>query len=111
MIPVEEYCLELPKHIQPILKKLRLLILSTTPNLEERIIYGIPFFYLKKRIFYLNPTKYGIDLGFCEGYLLSEHPIVDIKNRSKVRTISYNSPKQIDEEILIPILHEAILNH
>lgn len=111
MTQVEEFILEQPENIQLLLKKLRFLILNSAPQIEERIVYGIPFFHLKKRIFYLTLKKERVDLGFCEGYLLSEHSILEIKGRSHVRTISYFSHEEIDEDILTPILQEAIQVH
>lgn len=111
MSPVEEYILDFPDNIRQILKNLRRIILSSAPQMEERLTYGIPFFYLTKRIFYLNPLKASVDLGFCEGYLLSENPLLEIKNRSQVKTINYRIFNAIEEGLLLPIIHEAILAH
>ncbi len=109
MSPVEIYILEQPSELRPILKKLRYLILSAAPQITEKLVYNIPFFYGKKRIFYLNPLKDGVDLGFCDGYLISDNPVLERKSRSQVRTIFYCHPAEIDEEVLLPLIHEAII--
>lgn len=109
MSPVEEFILEQPENIQAILKKLRFLILASTPQLEEKLTYNTPFFYLKKRIFYFNVKKDSVDLGFCNGFLLAKNDLLEIKNRNTVRTITYYSVKEVNKEKLLPLIHEAIL--
>lgn len=106
---VEEFILEHPKEIQNILKKLRFLILASAPQLTEKISHGIPFFSLKKRIFYLNPGKNHVDLGFCDGHLLSENPLLETKNRTQIKTIRFNRADELNETNLLPVIHEAIL--
>lgn len=109
MLPVEIYILDQPENLKPILKKLRALILSASPFIEEKLVYNIPFFYGKKRIFYLNPQENWVDLGFCDGYLLEENPVLQIKNRTQVRTIRFNSIGEINDEVILPLIHEAII--
>ena len=111
MNPVELFIIEQPQKLRPIYEKLREIILNEIPQIHEKLVYGIPFYYLKKRIFYFAPKKNGIDLGFCDGYLLSKHPILEVKGRSRVRTIFFDGVESINEEILIPIIHEAVLAH
>jgi hypothetical protein len=109
MSPVEIFILEQPENLRPILKKLRSLILSASPFLEEKLVYNIPFFYGLKRIFYLNSQKNWVDLGFCEGYLLEENPVLQTKNRTQVKTIRFYSLAEINEDDVLPIIHEAII--
>jgi hypothetical protein len=52
-----------------------------------------------------------MDLGFCDSFLLSKHPLLEIKDRSQVRTIFIDELESIKEEILIPLIHEAVLVH
>jgi uncharacterized protein YdhG (YjbR/CyaY superfamily) len=42
----EEYILQFPKDVQIILKKIREIVLKTTPNAIESISYGMPAFKL-----------------------------------------------------------------
>ena len=109
MTAVEEYIQEEAEPIQSVLKKLRFFIFSATPQITEKLVYGIPFFYLKKRIFYLNPGDKSVDLGFCDGFLLAENPLLETKSRSQVKTISFKNLAEVEEDTLFPIIHEAIL--
>lgn len=109
MSPVEEFILDQPEHLKSILKKLHRLIISTSPFLKEKLVYGIPFYYGTKRILYINPKKQAIELGFCKGYLLAENSILETKNRTEVKTISFGSADKIIEEEILPLIHEAIL--
>ena len=109
MSPVEVFILDLPAELRPVFRQLRNIILSASPQIEEKLVYNIPFFYGKKRIFYLNPLKNGVDLGFCDGYLISENLVLETKNRTHVRTIFYSNTAEIDEEILRPLIYEAII--
>ena len=86
MSPAEEFISDQSNRLKPILKKLHYLIISSSPYVEDRIVFGIPFYYGRKRIFYINPQKQSVDLGFCEGNLLSENPILKTKNRKQVKT-------------------------
>lgn len=109
MSPVEEFILEQTQNIKPILYRVRELILSASPYIQEKMVYNIPFFYGKKRMFYLNPHKNGVELGFCYGYLMAEHDVLKSKNRSQVKTLSFYSPEDVQEETINPLIHEAIL--
>ncbi len=109
MSPVDFYILDQPKELKPVIKKLRELILSASPFIEEKLVYKIPFFYGAKRIFYINSQNNWVDLGFCEGYLLGENKILQAKNREQVKTIRFFSVTEIDDNIVLPIIHEAIL--
>lgn len=109
MSVAEEFISDQPNQLKTILKKLHNLIISSSPYIEYRLVYGIPFYYGKKRIFYINPQKQSVDLGFCEGYLLSENPVLKTKNRKQVKTIGFKSIDEIQEDIVLPIIHEAIL--
>ncbi len=48
-------------------------------------------------------------LGFCEGNLLGENKILQTKNREQVKTIRFFSVTEINDNIVLPIIHEAIL--
>jgi hypothetical protein len=109
MSPVDYYILDQPKELRHVIKKLRELILSASPFIEEKLVYKIPFFYGVKRIFYINSQNNWVDLGFCDGYLLGENKILQTKNREQVKTIRFFSVTEINDDIVLPIIHEAIL--
>jgi len=109
MSPVDYYILDQPKELKPVIKNLRELILSAFPFIEEKLVYKIPFFYGAKRIFYINAQNKWVDLGFCKGYLLGENNILQTKNREQVKTMRFFSVTEINDNIVLPIIHEAIL--
>lgn len=109
MSTVEEFIEEQPENLKPLIRKLHNLITSASPYIDDRLVYGIPFYYGKKRIFYIAPQKKSVDLGFCEGHLLSENQILETKNRTQVKTIRFNNINEINAEIILPLIHEAII--
>lgn len=98
MNPVELFIIDQAQKLQAIYGKQRGIILNKIPQIHEKLIYGIPFFYLQKRIFYLTPKINGIDLGFYEGFLLSKHSILEVKDRSQVRTIFFGGNGEIKKK-------------
>jgi len=86
-------------------------ILTTELNLTEKIRFGIPFYYKKSRICYLNPTKKGtIDFAFIRGNELSnEQGLLDSKGRKQVSSVEFENSNDIPRETLNEIIQEAIL--
>jgi hypothetical protein len=58
---------------------------------------------------YLNPKTDGVDLGFCRGALLTSHSLLGRTELKEVRIVNYRSLPDIQEEILIPIIYEAMI--
>jgi hypothetical protein len=83
--------------------------MEASPQIVEKLVFNIPFFYGRKRIFYLNPLKNGVDLGFCNGYIMEANPLLETKNRSQIRTAFFNNLSEITDEVLLPLIHEAII--
>lgn len=46
---VETYIAQFPDEVQKILEKIRTIILTEVPEVEERISYAMPGYYLKKK--------------------------------------------------------------
>ena len=59
---VDEYIALAPKEVQAKLKKLRATIMAAAPNAQERISYGMPYYYYKGRLVYFQlwPKHIGI---------------------------------------------------
>jgi len=88
---------------------LRHFILSTDDRFQEKISYGIPFFYMNRNICYLNPTRRGLDLGFVKGYRIqTDFPGFELLGRKQVKTFHYNKPNDINFISLDDVLKEAI---
>lgn len=110
MNAVENFILDTDPETQEILEVLRQFILASDPHIREKISYGIPFFFRKKNICYLNPKINGVDLGFVSGTKLAfTHPTFELKDRKQVKTLHYTSVQEIDFTVLDKILQEAIL--
>ena len=54
---VDEYIALAPKEVQAKLKELRATIMAAAPNAQERISYGMPYYYYKGRLVYFGLSK------------------------------------------------------
>lgn len=79
-------------------------------GLSPKIAYGLPFYYKRKRIFYLNPKKNGtVDLAFIRGIEMSNsNGLMELKNRKHIMTIEIESIKRMPYEGILENIHEAI---
>jgi hypothetical protein len=86
-------------------------LLMGHPNMVTKIRYQIPFYYQKSWVCYLNPLKNsGVEVVFLRANELSnEQGALQFNGRKQVAGLSYFSPKDIDETLLLEILGEAIL--
>ena len=80
-------------------------------NLSAKLRYKLPFYYGKSWICYLNPTKTGgVELAFTRGNELSNSQgLLDHKGRKQVSSIELQQVKDINQEALLEVIHEAIL--
>ena len=80
-------------------------------NLVAKMRYGIPFYYRKSWICYLNPTKKGIvELAFPRGNELSnEQGLLSDKGRKQVFSVAFDNVAAIPNEVINEIIQEAIL--
>jgi uncharacterized protein YdhG (YjbR/CyaY superfamily) len=124
MEEVENLIAELPNDEKTIVKRLRSIILETEPRLQERLSYGVPYFFHHRRVCFLWPisllpaghklkseeenTK--VTFGLCYGNLLSnEQGLLQLGNRKQVALIQYTSAKEINEQAVREIIQEAVL--
>ena len=106
--PVDSYVAKLPTELRSVAEALRRLIL-TTLDVEERLAYGVPFYYGKGRVCDLNyrAADNVIDLGFCRGHEMQDLGLLEVKDRREVRTIEFAGLAEIDEESIKELLLEA----
>jgi hypothetical protein len=109
MNQIDDYIQNQEPPAMEILKKLNSILLSCASQMEVRLTYNIPFYYYFGRLYYLNPKDIGVDLGFCRGALLSDHPLLGRKELKEVRIIHFESLQKITKEELQPIIFEAII--
>lgn len=97
--------------------RLRELLLTNFPEMKEKFAYGVPYYWLFSRICFMYPASFpysgiesGMAFGFARGHLLSnEQGLLDLGARKEVAYIRILSEKDIQEEPLLEILHEAVL--
>lgn len=123
MKEVEDFIAELTGDEKRITSVLRSLILETDPRIQEKLSYGVPYFFYHRQICFIWPvshlpsnefrpseTNHKVTLGLCYGHLLSNEQGVLLKEgRKQVYIVKYSSMKQIDERAIREILQEAIL--
>ncbi len=86
-------------------------LLTSLPQVTDKIRYTVPFYVRKSPICYLNPLKNGgVELVFIRGNELSnEQGLLDLKGRKQVAGVSYFAVSDIREEPLLEVLQEALL--
>jgi hypothetical protein len=97
--------------------RLRELLLTHFQELKEKFGYGVPYYWRHSRICFMYPASFpysgietGVAFGFARGHLLSnEQGLLDLGERKEVAYIRFFSEKDIQEESLLEILHEAVL--
>lgn len=100
-----------------ICERIRNLLLTNFPELKEKFGYGVPYYWRFSRICFLYPASFpysginsGVAFGFARGHLLSnDQGLLDLGGRKEVAYIRLLSEKDIREEPLLEILHEAVL--
>lgn len=69
---VDEYIAQAPQEVQEKLQELRAVIRTTAPGAEERISYGMPYYYYKGRLVYFQLWKKHIGF-YVPTPVLEEH--------------------------------------
>lgn len=110
MNPAAQYILNQHEPFRSILLQLQSLIEQAVPGCTLKYKYRLPFYYLMEKPFcYLNCSKGYVDLGFIRGAWLTEHSDVLItKDRKVVKSLRYKRVEDIDVEILMAVLHQAV---
>ncbi len=101
---VDEYIRNAPEDIQNRLKELRAVVKDAAPNAEERISYGMPYYYYKGRLVYFNLWKKHIGL-----YAIS----LPIRDKYKNELKGYVTAKgtirfPLDEKLPISLIKKLI---
>lgn len=86
-------------------------LLTTQFDLVAKIRYGIPFYYRRSWICYLNPTKTGqIEFAFTRGNELSNvQGILEDRGRKQVLSTILDNIVDVPEQAINEIIQEAIL--
>jgi hypothetical protein len=107
---VDAYIESLPETKREIAEAIRELILTTVPDVEEKLSFKIPFYHYFGMFCYLNEVEEGIDVGFCRGKdLVFAWPQLDLRDRVMVASVIISSKKEIQtfqlEQLLLAASH------
>lgn len=106
----------LPEDQREITERLYELIRECLPEAQGKLSFNAPFFFLRKAVCYIWPgaipwgskTREGVDIGFSYGYLLQdESGYLQVGQRKYVRSRSFYSLEDIDEELIRQFLLES----
>ena len=113
-----EECLDfLPEQERRIAEHLRRIILETLPEATEKLSYNVPYYARHSNICFIWPAavpwgkikREGVMLGFTKGHLLTdESDYLEAGSRKQVRTKTFFSLKEIDEDLVRAFLFEAL---
>jgi hypothetical protein len=102
---------------QAVISRIRDLIQANFPELKEKFAYGVPYYWGRSRICFLYPASFpysgldaGVNLGFARGHLLSDaQGLLVMGDRKEVGYIKLGAGRDVREDVLLEILHEAVL--
>lgn len=113
---IEDFFYSLSPKEQVICFRLREIILSSAPDFDEKFSYGVPYYFRRRRVTCIWPNGVwggpprGVFIGFCQGNKLSnEQGIIEMGKRKRFGLIRFYDSREIKEEPLLEILHEAIM--
>lgn len=116
---VEEFLEFLPDEELKITEQLRKIIFNCFPDIQEKLSFNVPFYFLNRSIFFIWPAAIlwgktksysGVRLGFSYGYLITDE--INYLNRGERKQVCYhdfNNVNEIESEILKTYLFEAAL--
>lgn len=113
----DDFIADLPADEKSIVVALRKIVKNASDRLEEKLSYGVPYYYGYSRICFIWPASAGaitidkgVILGFCRGHLLSnENGLLEGRGRKEVWDVIYEHPSQIEPAKIHETLMEAIL--
>jgi uncharacterized protein YdhG (YjbR/CyaY superfamily) len=123
MEDVAEFIAGLDPGEKTIVNRLRNLILDTDPRLQEKLSYGVPYFFHNRRVCFIWPASHfpcsedkrkeyteKVQLGFCYGNFLSnEQGMLLAEGRKQVYLMKFTSPSEINDQIIREIVMEAVM--
>jgi uncharacterized protein YdhG (YjbR/CyaY superfamily) len=114
---------DLPDGERVIAARLRSIILEAEPRLQEKLSYGVPYFFHHRRVCFIwpaslipggyapkDPITSKVTLGMCYGNLLSnDQGLLEKGDRKQVYTINFTSAAEINDQVIREIILEAVL--
>lgn len=114
MKPADLYILNQPDKYRDILLHIVSVIENTIPEVTLEYKWTVPYFYYKKKpLCYLHASHkhHFVDIGFAKGFQLKQNQqyLVADNGRNTVKSLRYYSLDEVDNEVLISVLKEAII--
>jgi hypothetical protein len=114
---ISKFISALPHEEKEMAVKLRDIVLSVNPSFKEKFAYGVPYYYIKKRVCFIWPTSIprsglsgGVMFGISQGVILKKKfDIIRCGTCKVVGWIQYFNSKDIKPEIIKDILVEAVI--
>lgn len=114
MKPADLYVMNQPEPYRSMLLHLLAVLEATiTESYQLEYKWKVPHVYYKKRPFcFLNAShkRQYVDLGFSRGFQLQQHQDVLVADggRNTMKSLRYKSLEEIDNEILVDLIKEAM---
>lgn len=116
-ISIENFINILPQAEKEITFSLRKIVLSTNPYFEEKFAYGVPYYYIQKRVCFIWPAsiprsgfKAGVMFGISNGVVLKKKfDVISCGNCKVVGWLRFHKLSEIKPKIIKEILLEAIV--
>ena len=114
---VEDVLDYLPEDQLEVTIALREIILTTIPDITERLAFNVPYYRRHANICFIWPgavpwgksTQAGVRLGFTNGYLLADETgYLDRGSRKQVYWRDYQTLGEIDEAMIVSLLLQAV---
>lgn len=116
---VEEMFEFIPADERALVEVLRVLVLRTIPDVEERLSYNVPFYKRRKNVCFLWPasvlwgkrkTYDGVRFGFSQGFRLTDpEGYLSRDKRKQVYWRDFTALQEEDVRKLRSLLLEAVL--
>jgi len=114
---IDSFIDALPKQEKEITIELRKIVLDVNPNFEEKFAYGVPYYYIKKRVCFIWPTsiprsgfKTGVMFGISNGVILKKKfDVISCGTCKVVGWLRFHKLSEIKPKIIKEILLEAIV--
>lgn len=105
---LDEYLERVYPTQKAIVQELDSLILAQSDKFHFKFSYELPFYQYIKNLCYINCKKNGdVDICFWNGKQLNI-PELEWNGRVIIKSLTYQVPDDIDEELLVFTLQEAI---
>jgi len=114
---MDEFLAWLPVNEYEMVIRVRKILLTCLPEVQEKLTYNVPFYKLRKNICFIWPSSVlwgtkksyeGVRLGFTQGYRMQDEiGYLDKGDRKQVCYRDFKQLSDIDPEMLRQYFYEA----